>query len=355
MQDLTSQNKNLLRRINPTTRQLLIINVLIFSLFSMLTPTRFLSWTNIESMSFQFPEPGLFTLGIGITMITAGADLSIVAVANLVATVNGIILLNVMPTNATGLTVALYLALCIFIALLIGLICGSINGFLVAKLGIFPILATLGTQNLYTGISTVLTKGQGVFGTFPDALIFIGSGKLFGFIPMPLLLFLIVLTIVAIIIHWTPHGMKTQWFGSNRRASFYSGINNVKTVFTTYVMASLIGAITGILILARTNSAKYDYGTTYVLQAMLASVLAGISPLGGKGNIFNIFLSVFAIQMLDSGFNFLRISSFVRSSTYGILLIISVAADYYANRFKLKRDIKRAEAAANMQGQDITQ
>lgn len=349
MTDLTKKSGGWFGRINGDTKQLLCINLIIFAFFSILRPTRFPTALNFESMCFQFPEPGLFTLGIGITMLTAGADLSIVAVANLVATVNGILLLQVMPADAAPMTVGLFIGLCFLVAVVIGLLCGCLNGFLVAKLGIFPILATLGTQNLFTGISTVLTKGQGVFGTFPDALIFMGSGKLFGFIPMPLLLFLIILAIITVIIHYTPHGLKTQWFGSNRRASFYCGINNVRTVFTTYVIASLIGAITGILILARTNSAKYDYGTSYVLQAMLASVLAGISPLGGKGYILNILLSVFSIQMLDSGFNFLRVSSFVRSSTYGLLLIISVAVEYFNVQLKKSKDVKKAERTEQME------
>lgn len=337
------QTGNWFSRINGNTKQLLCICAIIFLVFSILKPTRFPTLRNLESMCFQFPEPGLFTLGIAITMITAGADLSIVAVANLVATLCGMLLLNVMPQDASGSVAMMYVLLCFAIAIGIGLLCGCLNGLLVAKLGIFPILATLGTQNLFTGISTALTKGQGVFGVFPDALIFLGSGKLFGFLPMPQLLFLLALVIVTIIIHCTPHGLKTQWFGSNRKASFYCGIDNVRTVFTTYVISSIIGAITGILILARTNTAKYDYGTSYVLQAMLASVLAGISPLGGKGYIPNIFLSVLSIQMLDSGFNFLRVSSFVRSSTYGILLIISIAVEYLRDRLKRRRDMKRAE------------
>ena len=333
-------------RINPHTVQLICICAIIFAVFSYLKPNRFPKPRNIESMCFQFPEPGMFTLGIGITMLTAGADLSIVAVANLVATLAGMILLKVMPADASPQVAAQYVALCFAMALGVGLLCGSLNGLLVAKLGIFPILATLGTQNLYTGISSALTKGQGVFGTFPEALIYLGSGKLFDFVPMPLVLFLTTLIIVAVIIHRTPHGLKTQWFGSNRRASYYCGIDNVRTVFTTYVMASLIGAFTGILILARTNSAKYDYGTSYVLQAMLASVLAGISPLGGKGNVLNILLSVLSIQLLDSGFNFMRVSSFVRSSTYGILLIVSIAVEYLGEYLKRRRDVRVAERAA---------
>lgn len=337
-----NKRKNCFSRINSNTMQLLCICAIIFVAFSILKPTRYPTLRNLESMCFQFPEPGLFTLGIAITMLTAGADLSIVAVGNLVATLCGMLFLNVMPAEVSGAVQAGFVALCFVIAMVVGLICGCLNGLLVAKLGIFPILATLGTQNLYTGISAALTKGQGVFGSFPDALVFLGSGKLFGFLPMPLLIFSIVLIIITIIIHYSPQGLKTQWFGSNRRASFYCGIDNVRTVFTTYVMSSLIGALAGILILARTNSAKYDYGTSYVMQAMLASVLAGVSPLGGKGYIPNILLSALSIQMLDSGFNFMRITSFVRSSTYGILLIISIAIEYAREGLRRRRDIKRA-------------
>lgn len=327
-----------------TTKQLIFINALIFMLFSFLRPGKFLTAYNFESMCFQFPEIGLLTLGIGITMLTAGADLSIVAVANLVATVNGIILLYFMPQGATGTSLFLYLSLCFVVSIIIGLVCGCINGILVAKLGIFPILATLGTQNLFTGICTVLTKGQGVFGEFPPQLVYLGTGKLFGVIPLPLLIFIVSLISVYFLIHRTSQGLKTQLFGSNRKASYFSGINNVKTVFKTYMTSSMLGVITGIMILARTNSAKYDYGTSYVLQAMLASVFAGISPLGGKGNVLNILLSVFAIQMLDSGFNFLRISSFVRSSAYGLLLIIGVVIEYYVTKYREKRDVKKAQA-----------
>lgn len=334
---------------NPHTTQLLCICVIIFAVFSILKPSRYPTLKNLESMCFQFPEPGLFTLGIAITMLTAGADLSIVAVGNLVATLSGMLLLNVMPADISASGAIGYVALCFAMALVIGIICGCLNGFLVAKLGIFPILATLGTQNLYTGISAAITKGQGVFGTFPDALVFFGSGKLFGAIPMPLIMFLIALIVLTIVIHYTPHGLKTQWFGSNRKASYYCGIDNVRTVFTTYVISSIVGALTGILILARTNSAKYDYGTSYVLQAMLASVLAGVSPLGGTGYIPNILLSVLSIQMLDSGFNFLRISSFVRSSTYGILLIISIAIEYLREVLKNRRDIRRAAQNSDKQ------
>ena len=130
-------------RVNSNTVQLICICIIIFAIFSYLKPSRFPTTRNLESMCFQFPEPGLFTLGIGITMLTAGADLSIVAVANLVATINGMILLHVMPLDASPAVQLNYVLLCFAVALGIGLICGSLNGFLVSKLGIFPILAAV--------------------------------------------------------------------------------------------------------------------------------------------------------------------------------------------------------------------
>jgi simple sugar transport system permease protein len=299
-------------------------------------------------MGFQFPEFGFFTLAIALAMLTGGINLSVVAIGNLVATVTGLFLLSHVPAETSGAAVAPYIILCVVIAVLIGIACGCLNGFLVAYLKIPPILATLGTQNLFTGICMVLTAGSGVYGQFPRAITYIGRGTIFGFFPLPLFLFLVTLAVFYIIIHRTPYGFKTQWFGSNDKVSFFSGINNVKTVFITYVYSSVLGALTGILILARTNTAKYDYGVTYVLQALLVSNLAGIA--GGKGNILNILLSVFAIQMVDSGFNFLRISSFVRSSTYGILLIISIALEYSIRHYRQKKEIKRAAITAGTAG-----
>jgi simple sugar transport system permease protein len=330
---------------NHTTVQLIGFNVVIFMIFALLRPERFPTFSNFRAMSFQFPELAFFTLALAMVMMTGGINLSVVAIGNLVATLVGKFLLSNVSSAATGLEVAPYMVVIVLIAVGIGIACGFLNGFLVAYLKIPPILATLGTQNLFTGISMVLTGGIGVFGLFPQALNYVGSGYIFGYVPFPLFLFLITLVFLYFLIHRTPYGFKTQWFGSSNKASFYSGVNNVRTVFKTYVYSSVLGALTGILILARTSTAKYDYGVTYVLQALLVSNLAGIG--GGKGNIINILLSVFAIQMVDSGFNFLRISSFVRAAAYGALLIISIALEYTIRHYRQKREVKKATMAAN--------
>jgi len=339
--------KTLLKSVLPhgKTFQLIGINIVIFLIFATLVPSRFPTISNFRSMGFQLSEVGFFTLAIALAMLTGGINLSVVAAGNLSATLIGFYLLKYVSQTASWVEVAPYFLVSVVIAVLIGIVCGCLNGFLVAYLKIPPILATLGSQNVFNGICMVLTGGTGVYGQFPASFTFIGSGIIFGFVPFPMFLFIIALVVFFVIIHRTPHGFKTQSFGSNNRVSFFSGINNVKTVFITYVLSTLIGALTGILVLARTSTAKYDYGVAFVLQALLVSNLAGIA--GGKGNILNILLSMFAIQMVDSGFNYLRINSYVRAATYGILLIFSIVLEHSIRQYRQRKEVKRATLAAN--------
>ena len=324
--------------------QLIGLNIVLFIIFTALLPARFPTLSNFRSMGFQLSEIGLFTIAIALAMMTGGINLSVVAAGNLSATVIGFYLLGNLPPTASWAEVAPYLLMSVVIATVLGIACGCLNGFLVAYMKIPPILATLGTQNLFNGICMILTKGTGVSGIFPDPIIFIGTGTIFRYIPIPLILFITALIVFYYNIHRRPQGLKTQWFGSNYKVSFYSGINTVKTVFITYVYSTLLGALTGILIIARTSSAKWDYGTAYVLQALLVANLAGIA--GGKGNILNIVLSILAVQMVDSGLNFLRINSYVRAASYGILLIISIVLEYSLQQYRQRKQLKRATMAA---------
>ena len=331
-------------RLSSTTLQLLIMCGIIFVTMSALRPERFLSIDNFQSIAFQLAEPGLFTIGMAITMIACGIDLSIVNTANLVAIVNAFILVNYLPKQASGTEIMTFVFLCIVLSVVIGAVCGAINGFLVAKLRILPILVTLGTMNLYMGMGVILSEGRGIFG-FPEELLFIGNGSVLG-IPVPLLIFLTALVLLFTLIHHTPFGLKVMLYGTNQKAAYFSGINTDRTVFKIYVIAGILGGIAGLLIMARTNSAKADYGTTYVLQALLASVLGGISPMGGRGNIFNVFLALLGLQLLNSGFNFMRVSSFVSESTYGALLIAVILVGYVVEKKKQKKLAQLAERAA---------
>jgi simple sugar transport system permease protein len=325
-------------RIDGKTIQLTIISIVLFLIMMVLRPDNFLRSANIDSMLFQLAEPGLFAMCIAIAYLSRGIDLSIVSIANLVGIVNGIILRNMV--NEGGSNELPVLLFCVLVALIIGVMCGLLNGFLIAKVGIFPILATLGTQNVYMGIAMALTQGRAE-GNFPQILLDFGNAHFIG-VPVITWIFLMLFGVICVIVHKTPYGRKLQWMGSNIKTAWYTGIDNEKVTFITYTISGLLASIAGLIIMSRTNSAKADYGLTYVFQALLTCVLAGVSPLGGRGKVYNVLLSLIALQILSTGFNMLRISPLIRDSIFGFLLVISILLDYIVEKRRIDKLNKAA-------------
>lgn len=330
------------RKIDKKTIQLLLITIVLFVVMVILKGDKFLREKNIVSMLFQLVEPGLFAMCIAVAYMSKGMDLSIVSIANLVGVVNGIMLRTYIAED--GSNTGFLIFMCVVIALAIGLCCGLINAFFISNVGIFPILVTLGTQNMFMGIAMAVTQGRAE-GNFPQALLDFGNARI-GPIPVLTILFLILYTILCIVVHKTPYGRKLQWMGSNSRVTWYTGIDNRKITYMTYMISGLLASLAGLVIMARTNSAKADYGTTYVFQALLTCVLAGISPLGGTGKVYNLILSIVAIQITSTGFNMLRISPLIRDSIFGALLIISIVIDYVTETYRTRKLNRAAVRAA---------
>jgi simple sugar transport system permease protein len=317
-----SHDRNLLR--------LLGITLAIFAVMSALKPELFLTVRNFSSMSFQFPEYGILAVGMMLTMITGGIDLSMVGIANLSAILASLVLTRLIPESAAGGTVGLFILAAVALSILTGVACGLLNGIFIARIGITPILATLGTMQLFTGIAIVLTKGAAIYG-FPDAFIWIGNGSVWG-IPVPLLIFAVIASLFALILNQTAYGNKAYLLGTNATAARFSGIHNARVLLWTYALSGLLSALAGLIMVARTNSAKADYGTSYTLQAILIAVLGGVNPNGGFGTIAGVSLAILSLQFLSSGFNMLRFSNFFKQFIWGAVLILVMVINYYSNK-----------------------
>jgi simple sugar transport system permease protein len=313
--------------------RLLVMTISILVILSILRPDRFPTLQNFRSMGFQMSEIGVLAIAIMLTMLTGGIDLSVNANANLTGILAGLILTRYGAAAASPSQVALSMAFAIFVALAVGTLCGLFNGFLVAKIGITPILATLGTMTLFTGFAFVLTKGSGVFGI--PAFQYIGNGEFQG-IPVPLIIFAVVAVVTGIILNRSAYGMRVYLLGSNPLASLFSGIDNPAILIRTYAVSGFLSAIAGIIILARTNSANPDYGSSYVLQAILIAVLGGVNPAGGFGKISGIVLAMISLQFLSTGLNMLLFqysgSNFFKEFAWGGLLILVMIVNYISSR-----------------------
>lgn len=292
------------------------IIVVVALLFAALLGSRFFSLGNFQSIASQLPILGMLALGMGITMLTGGINLSIIAGANACSLVMAAIIVN-HPDQP------LFLGLALLAGLLVAVAIGMLNGVLVAKIGVSPILASLGTMTLITGLNILLSNGAVISG-FPAAIQYLGNGNIFG-IPVALLLFLAVSVGLWLLLEHTTLGRSLYLVGSNEQATRFSGVNTARVQIAVYVLSALLGWGAALLMMAKFNSAKAGYGESYLLVTILASVLGGINPDGGFGRVLGLVLALIVLQMLESGLNLLGVSSYLTMALWGGVLILFIA------------------------------
>ncbi|MCS7060099.1 MAG: ABC transporter permease [Anaerolineae bacterium] len=318
--------------------RLLIACVVIFVVMSILRPDVFPTPENFLSMGSQFPEIGILALAIMITMLTGGIDLSVVSVANMSGVLAAFVIRALIPADAEAGQVALGLAAAVVVAFLTGALAGFVNGLLVAYVNLTPILATLGTMTLYTGLTVAMTRGNAVFAE--NRLVFIGNTNVLGFIPIPLIIFAGVVAVFALILNRTAFGVKVYMIGSNVNAARFSGINVRRVLLMTYILSGLLAAVVAIIFLGRNNSAKWDFAPSYVLQAIVVAVLAGVNPSGGSGRVTGIVLAILALQFVSTGMNMLLFTisggQFFKEFAWGALLLTIMVANHLSEQRRLR-------------------
>tara|TARA_R110002124_G_scaffold92039_1_gene233948 strand:+ start:10201 stop:11220 length:1020 start_codon:yes stop_codon:yes gene_type:complete len=299
--------------------RLAVIAIAVFALMSFLSPERFLSPQNLTSMAFQFPEFAILALAMTITMMTGGIDLSVVGIANFTAVIAATILTRFSGPEMSVSFALLWFGIAIIVSLAIGAICGYINGALVAYFGLPPILATVGSGLVFTGFAVAMTGGSAVMG-FPDVVAWLGNERLFS-IPVPLIVFAVMAIGLHIVLTRTSFGLKVTMYGANPLAALFAAIDINRMLLRVYIMSGMFSAVAGLVIMSRANSAKADYGSSYLLLAVLIAVLGGVNPYGGYGRVVGVVLAVLSMQFLSSGLNMLQVSNFARELIWGALLI----------------------------------
>jgi simple sugar transport system permease protein len=300
---------------NGYTAGLLGLAVLIAVAFTAVNPATYASILNVQSIAFSVPEIGLMALAISIAMTTAGIDLSIVAVANLSALTVAFVSLQ---GQEAGMSTPLVSVVAVAAALVVGLLCGAVNAVVISIVGVAPILATLATQMLLTGLAVALTRGEPIYGLTPE-LTALGTGT-FARIPIIFWLFLLIVAVAWFIMSKTGYGMRATLVGANAVASDYSGLNRRSVIFRTYMLTGIISALAGLMMVMRTVSASAGYGSSYLLLAITIAVLGGVSPFGGRVAVWGAALAAVILQLISSGFNLLGISPYIYQMVQGLIL-----------------------------------
>ena len=307
-----------------SARGLILLLATLLVVFSLLMPTTFPHVTTLQAMMFQLPELGLLSLAMAIPLISGGINLAIIATANAAALLMAWILTALMPPETTGAALALWLAAAFVAGLLLCMLVGIVTGLLVAVLGVHPILVTLGTMTLLHGFAIYFTRGRTLSG-FPDALIQISNDTILG-VPISFIVFVVVAILVHILLTRSALGVRIHMIGSNIEATRYSGVDVRRILVWVYLLSSLLCFLAAIVMMARFNSAGADIAGSYLLITILAAILGGIDPYGGFGRIGGLFVALWILQTIASGFNLMNISPHLALASWGFILLLVMAA-----------------------------
>jgi ribose/xylose/arabinose/galactoside ABC-type transport system permease subunit len=304
---------------------LVILLLALWIVFAIAIGDRFFSADTLQSMAFQMPELGLLSLAMMLALLSGGLNLSIIATANLTGLTIAFVLTRTVP-GSEGIAWVGWQVLALVAGFGVAGLVGLVNGFVIAYLGVSPILATLGTMTLCKGIAIGLTRGNVISG-FPEPIVFIGNGTVFG-VPFALIVLALCALPVAVMLNATPFGAKVYMIGSNEKATRYSGVDTRAVLLKLYVLSSLLAGVAAVVMLARFNSANAAYGESYLLVTILAAVLGGVDPFGGFGKVGGLMLALIILQVISSAFNLLNLSPFLTLAIWGGILIAVAAVPY---------------------------
>lgn len=229
---------------------------------------------------------------------------------------------------------------CITVASLTGIV----NGTVIAYVGVAPMLVTLGTKTLFEGIGLNFTKGGAISG-FPDIYSEIGNGSILG-IPIPLVIYILVIIASYLLIERSAWGTEVFMVGCNETATRFSGINTKKTLMKVYLFSGIMSGIASLIISSRYNSAKTDYGSSYLMQSITAVVLGGTSITGGHGSVVGTVVAIAIMQVISTGLNILGVNRYIVDIITGGILIVILAIRFLSKEMADKKMIKLRAAGA---------
>jgi len=294
---------------------------------------RFLVPENLQNMGRLIGAFGIFSLGLGMVIITGGIELSVGSIMALLG-----VLLSMMLTEWHWPSPIALLA-CVILAMGLGLV----HGTLITRMRLQPFIVTLCGLLFYRGIARFVTndqtKGFGNVEGF-EKLRWLASGNLLG-VPMPFVLLIIIAAIMWVFLHRSVYGRYLLATGRNEEAARFAGINTKRVITLAYVVSGLLTAISGVIIAFYTNSVSpAAHGNFYELYGIAAAVLGGCSLRGGEGSVIGILIGTALLQVLQNLVNLLGIPSSLNFAVMGAVILIGVIGDQVFTERRQRRQIE---------------
>lgn len=317
----SEKTKNFLTTINvfnknSMTPTLLLVYILMIILFSSINPL-YISIENVKSIFANLTISGIMAVGLAAVMLTGNFDISVGSILGVAAIVSAKLY------NIEGIIIPMPVV--ILAGILVGVVIGALNGFLVTVVGINSIITTLGTLSVFRGLAYVYARETGRI--YYKPFISMGRGYIFNYIPNTVIYFIVILAIMYFVLRFTRFGRNVYQTGANADAARLAGISTKKTTFFTFIISGVTAAIGGVLMASQLAFAQGEFGIGFEFKILTICVLAGISLAGGRGTLIGVLVATLILGSISNGLALTNVPIDWRDAFQGIILIAAILID----------------------------
>ena len=291
---------------------LIVVFALIFLTNALASPY-FLNVWNLSDATFNFTEKAMIAFAMAMLIIAGEIDLSVASIIALASTAMGVAMSAGFDTP-----------MLVVVGLAVGLLCGAVNGVLVAGMKLPSIVVTIGTMSLFRGVSFIIL-GDEAFTGYPKSFAFFGQGYVWWVISFELALFAVMAVAFWALLHRSTFGRAVYAIGNNATAALFSGIRVDRVRFILFLLTGLTSGIAAVCLTSRLGSTRPSIATGMELEVITMVVLGGVSILGGSGRILGVVLAALIMGLVTFGFGLLNVPGIVMSIFLGLLLISTIA------------------------------
>ena len=283
---------------------------------------RFFTVDNLLNQGRMLTEVGIIAIAMTFVIITGGIDLSVGSVLGLSAITLGVV----------WKTLGVPLPLAMVVAVLVGALCGAVNGLIIVKSRMPPMIATLGTLALYRGLAEGISQARSVRG-YPDWFYVLGQGEVLG-VPTQLWIFGALAIVAAVILGYQTFGRVTYAIGANETAARFSGLAVDRSKILIYTASGAMAALAAVTFVSRVSTTHSDMGMGIEMDAISAVVLGGTSIFGGRGTMIGTLLGILLIQTMKNGLTLAGVKGDGTIIVIGSILILTILISNIANRVR---------------------
>lgn len=301
-------------------RHAMIVVMLLIVGFFAYRSARFATPENLLTVLIAAAPFALIALGQTLVILTGGIDLS----------VGSIIAVSAMAAAWSAKNLGDNPLIPLSVAILVGLIAGSVNGFVVSRLNVPPFITTLGMLTLASGLAYAIGNGAPInglpanFGAFANTKI--------GGLTIPVILMIASILVFAFVMKRTSYGMRVYAIGGNRLAAEIAGVRSRLVLFSVYAISGLLAGVSGLMLSSRVITGAPNLGQGYELDAIAAVVIGGASLMGGRGTIWGTAIGLLLIQTLNNGLDILLVPSYWQNVVKGVIIVAAVGVDVWASK-----------------------